>query len=203
MFITLYQNYFNMISYDLLHKYLFTNFFNIPQLNELSILFTFLSGPSNSALYSLCFFDFFVQQKSKLLYSTNTKFQFNTAKAAVSLIGCKVTLHKKSLFTFLSSFILLYLPRVATFNTNLKQSLKKIRECQFSLVFSNMTVFKEFELFFKYFQVIEKLTFIFGFSKPVTWDFVVNYFYVRPLADVDIVELMEISSPQSCLDLRY
>lgn len=197
MYISLYKNYLKILYYDLSYKYHFASYFKIPRLVDLYFIFSFHSSTLIQILYSLCFFEFIVQQKPCLIQSRKIKFQFKIIKTDLRIFGCKVNLRGLQLNSFLSLFLFLYLPRLNSFDLIFKNALQKINKNIFSLVLPDLLMFKEMELLFKAFQHMEKLTLLFLFTHSISWDYLISFLYFKTLPATDIIELNNSHTPQS------
>lgn len=179
---TLALNYYQQIvCYDLLLKQNYTTIMELPNMNKINL---------NTTSH------LFVQDKKYLLpaivaleFITGQKIKYTSAKKSIAtfkirqnqVLGCKITLRKKSMYNFLSKILLIIAPRVRDFSALIKKNFNNERIL--TLGIKNFMIFPELENHFELFETCKGLNITFGVTAKKSNDAFLLYSAFRfPLA---------------------
>lgn len=109
------NHYKQIVSYDLITKFNYTNSFQLPHIEKISINIGSLkiALEKKKIIQLLLAIELITGQKGKITISKKNKIHLKIKKGMV--IGCKVTLNKKQSYIFLDNLILLVLPHTKNF----------------------------------------------------------------------------------------
>lgn len=131
--------------YDLLNKFNYTQSKNIPKIKKIVLNFSCKNNDTKYLAASLLALELVTRQKSKMTTTKRSNILLKLRKG--NPVGCKVTLRKKRLTTFLSKLITEILPRLKNFNGF--KAVKQIKTFSYRLqdTFSFYELEKHYYLF--------------------------------------------------------
>lgn len=140
---TLYYYYNKIIKQDLLTKYTYSNYLEIPRFEKIVLRFNVNQVSLKSILPSLAGLFLISSQKPSLKYSNKVNVILRVKGG--SIISCKVDLRSKDMFFFMEKLIFLVLPKMKGFSYAIQQQV-------LSFKIENVFLFKELEKEYEHFQ---------------------------------------------------
>jgi len=109
------KHYQSIVSYDLLTKFNYTNSFQLPNIEKISINMSSLEIilEKKKIIQLLLSIELITGQTGKITISKKNKIHLKIKKGMI--VGCKVTLNKKQSYVFLDNLILFVLPHIKNF----------------------------------------------------------------------------------------
>jgi len=151
-----YSYYLNIVKYDLIHKFNYSNIFNIPSIVKLVLSFEYKKPTTKKILSSLLALNL-IGSGAKGYIITTKKSNISLKLRAGNPVGCKITLRKLKMFDFLSKFFLIILPQDKILNKITKEN---IGLSNLSFKFKTLFLFSEFEQNYLLFKDLSNLTFV-------------------------------------------
>lgn len=145
------QYYYNILKYDLINKFNYTNLKEIPKLKEIILNFGCKSFELKILITSLLALQLITKKKGKLTTSKKSNILLKIRKG--NPVGCKIILKKEFMYKFFTKFILKILPRLKTEISTKK--LKNIKVLTYHI--KNILIFKELEKNYNIFNNIQSL----------------------------------------------
>lgn len=143
------QNYYyKIIKQDLLTKYTFTNYLEIPQFEKVVLRFNVNQVSLKSLLPSLAGLLLISSQKPSIKYANKANIVLRVKGGSV--ISCKVDLRSKDMFFFMEKLIFFVLPKMKGFSYVIQQQV-------LSFKIENIFLFKELEKEYEHFQDLPSL----------------------------------------------
>lgn len=112
-----FKNHFeNIVCYDLIHKYNYTNYYQIPHIKKISISLssTSLALEQKKIIFFLSALELISNQTASITFSKKNKIHLKIKKGTIT--GCKLILNKKNSYLFLENLILFILPNIKEFD---------------------------------------------------------------------------------------
>lgn len=148
--------YLQIIKYDLIQKFNYSNILNIPKIIKLVLSFEYKKPTTKKVLSSLLALNL-IGAGAKGSIITTKKSNISLRLRAGNPVGCKIILRKSTMFQFLSRFFLIILPQDKTLT---KISGKNIEFNTLSFKFKTLFLFPEFEQNYLLFKDLNNLSFV-------------------------------------------
>lgn len=136
-------------NYDLINKINPTSIFKLPKLKKITLNIGQKDCKKDKILSLLLALELIANQKGKYTQSKKNIIELKIKKG--SIVGCKITLRKKNMLSFLEKMILFYFPKVKDFKG------LKINQDNFSFSIDNILNFFELSDEFLQFSQLPKL----------------------------------------------
>jgi large subunit ribosomal protein L5 len=149
-----YEHYKRILCPDMLLKQKMNSITELPKIDKIILTTTSkkLVNDKKTILPGLAALELISGQKLKWTLANKSIAAFKLRKN--QLIGCKVTLRKKQMYSFLEKLVIILLPRVRDYN-----GFHKIQNIQnYSLGLSNLLISPELENHFEYFEFFNGIT---------------------------------------------
>lgn len=148
-----FQKYYkNIIVYDLINKFNYSTLNEIPYLTKIVLNFGLKKKNIKSIVSRLLALELIGGQKSKITFSSVSNVTLKIRKG--NPVGCKITLRKHSMYTFLSNLILNILPKIKQFKNFY---YKNLTSDSFSFRLKNLFLFIELETYYEFFKDLDNL----------------------------------------------
>lgn len=151
-----YEHYKQVLCPDMLLKQKINSITELPKIDKIILTTTSkkLVNDKKNILPGLAALELISGQKLKWTLANKSIAAFKLRKN--QLIGCKVTLRKKQMYSFLEKLVIILLPRVRDYNGF---HINKIQNTQnYSIGLSNLLISPELENHFEYFEFFNGIT---------------------------------------------
>lgn len=145
--------YFKTLKYDLVNKFVYSNVDKLPKLEKIILNFGFKTGDITQLSSGLLAFELIANQKGIITTTTKSNILLKIRKGNPT--GCKLTLHKYSLFNFLSKIVMEVFPKLKNFNGFNHD--RKTKKNAFSYEIHDTFSFSELEKHYYCFNNLPKL----------------------------------------------
>ena len=143
-----------ILKYNLSNKFIYKNTKDLPKLTKVILNFGCKTTEIKQLSASLLALELITQQKSKLTTTSKPNILLKLRKG--NPIGCKVTLQKKQMFSFLERIFIDIFPKIKNFKGLAIN--KKMRQNVFSYEHHNIFNFNELEEHYYLFNNLPKLS---------------------------------------------
>lgn len=150
-----FENYYeNVVKYDLLNKFNYTDINDIPKLQKVILTFNWKKIDVKNITASLIATELLTSKQSQLIGSKSSNITLTIRKG--NPIGCKIILKKFLMYQFLTNLIVNVFPRLKNFTGF---SIKKKNICikTFSFKLNNLFIFSDLEQHYQYFKSLPNL----------------------------------------------
>lgn len=150
-----FENYYeNVVKYDLLNKFKYTEINSIPKLQKVILTFNWKKIDVKNIIASLIAIELLTSKQGRLIGSKNSNIAITIRKG--NPIGCKIILKKFLMYQFLAKLIVNVFPRFKNF---IGFSIKKKDTCikTFSFKLNNLFIFSDLEQHYQYFKSLPHL----------------------------------------------
>jgi len=148
------SHYSNIIKYDLLTKFNYTNIYLIPRLQKIVLNFGIKEVNFKSLLPALIAIELISSQKGVLARSNRSNITLKIRRGAP--VGCKVVLSKTNMYLFFSKILVKVFPKVKQFEGIIVKKQTQ-QPKSFSFFFNDILIFSELESQHEFFKNMPKL----------------------------------------------